>query len=33
MMVLLTGCTKNLKFDNFDPTTAIVKWIFTHDAK
>jgi hypothetical protein len=31
MMVLLTACTKNLKFDGFDPTTTIVKWVFTGD--
>ena len=33
MMVLLTACTKDLKFDGFDPTTSIVKWVFTNDAK
>ena len=31
MMVLLTACTK-YKFDGFDPTTATVRWIITHDA-
>jgi len=33
MMVLLTACTKDLKFDGFDPTTSVVKWVFTNDAK
>ena len=33
MMVLLTACTKDLKFDGIDPTTSIVKWVFTNDAK
>ena len=33
MMVLLTACTKDLKFDGFDPTTSIVKWVFTGDKK
>ena len=32
-MVLLTGCIKDLKFDGYDPSTAIVRWVFTHDAK
>jgi hypothetical protein len=32
MMVVLTACT-NLKFDNFDPTTATVKWIITSEKK
>jgi hypothetical protein len=32
-MVLLTSCTKDLKFDGFDPTTSIVKWVFTGDKK
>ena len=27
MMVLLTACTKDLKFDGFDPTTATVRWV------
>jgi hypothetical protein len=33
MMVLLTACTKNLKFDGFDPATSAVKWIITGDKK
>ena len=33
MMVLLTACTKDLRFDGFDPTTSIVKWVFTGDKK
>jgi hypothetical protein len=33
MMVLLTACTKNLKFDGFDPTTTVVRWVFTNDKK
>ena len=32
-IVLLTGCTKDLKFDGFDPTTSVVKWVFTGDKK
>ena len=28
MMVLLTNCTK-IKFDGYDPSTAMVRWIFT----
>ena len=32
MMVLLTACIKDIKFDGYDPTTAMVRWIFTHDA-
>ena len=31
MMVLLTACTKDLKFDGFDPTTSVLKWVITHD--
>jgi len=33
MMVLLTACTKNLKFDSFDPATSVLKWVITHDKK
>ena len=33
MMVLLTACTKDLKFDGFDPTTSVVRWVFTGDKK
>ena len=33
MMVLLTACTKNIEFDGFDPTTSVVKWVFTGDKK
>ena len=33
MMALLTACTKNIEFDGFDPTTSIVKWVFTGDKK
>jgi hypothetical protein len=31
MMVLLTNCTS--RFDGFDPTTSMVRWIIQHDAK
>ena len=31
VLVLLTGCSA--KFDGYDPSTAIVRWIITHDAK
>jgi len=33
MMVVLTACTKDLRFDGIDPTTSIVKWVFTSDKK
>ena len=33
MMVLLTACTSKFDFDGFDPTTAIVKWVFNGDKK
>ena len=32
MMVILTGCTK-IKFDGFDPTTSMVRWIITHERR
>ena len=28
----LTGCTK-IKFDGYDPSTALVKWVFTNDTR
>ena len=31
MMVFLTNCTS--RFDGYDPTTAIVRWIITHDTR
>ena len=31
MMVLLTSCTS--KYQGFDPTTATLRWIITHDKK
>ena len=33
MMLFLTSCARDLKFDGFDPTTSIVKWVFTGDKK
>ncbi len=27
--VLLSGCSA--KFDGYDPSTAVVRWIITHD--
>ena len=30
MMVILTACTNKIKFDGFDPTTSMVRWVFTH---
>ena len=33
MMVILTGCTRDLKFDGFDPTTSVVKWVFTNGSE
>jgi hypothetical protein len=29
--ILLTGCSA--KFDGYDPSTAIVRWIITHEKK
>ena len=31
VLVLLTGCSA--KFDGYDPSTAIVRWIITHDSR
>jgi len=31
MFLLLTNCSA--KFDRFDPTTSMVKWIITHDTR
>ena len=31
MMVLLTHCTRDLKFDGFDPATSMVRWIMTNN--
>ncbi len=31
VFVLLTGCSA--KFDGYDPSTAIVRWIITHDSR
>ena len=31
ILVLLTGCSA--KFDSFDPTTTIVKWMVTNEKK
>jgi len=33
MMVVLTNCTRNIEFDGFDPTTSVVKWVFTGGKK
>mgnify|MGYP003151570748 FL=1 len=27
--VLLSGCS--VKFDSFDPTTSMLRWVITHD--
>jgi len=29
LLVLLTGCSA--KFEGYDPTTAMLRWIITHD--
>ena len=29
LFVLLTGCSA--KFEGYDPTTAMLRWIITHD--
>ena len=31
ILILLTGCSA--KFDGYDPTTSIVKWIMTNEKK
>ena len=31
IFLLLTNCSA--KFDGFDPTTSMVKWIITHDTR
>ena len=31
ILVLLTGCSA--KFDGYNPTTSIVKWIMTNEKK
>ena len=31
VFLLLTNCSA--KFDGFDPTTSMVKWIITHDTR
>jgi len=33
LQMMISSCTKDLKFDGFDPTTSVVKWVFTNDAK
>jgi len=30
-MVLTTSCTRDLKFDGFDPATTTLRWIMTYD--
>ena len=32
LQIMLASCTRDLKFDGFDPTTSIVKWVFTGDS-
>ena len=29
--ILLTGCSA--KFDGYDPSTTLVRWILTHDSR
>mgnify|MGYP006921966569 CR=1 FL=1 len=31
ILILLTGCSA--KFDGYDPTTAMLRWIITNDKK
>ncbi len=31
ILILLTGCSA--KFDGYDPTTSIIKWIMTNEKK
>ena len=31
ILVLLTGCSA--KFDGFDPTTSVLKWMVTNEKK
>jgi len=32
MVMILTNCTK-IKFDGYDPSTALVRWIITNDTR
>jgi len=32
IVMFLTSCTK-LKFDGYDPTTAMFRWIITHERR
>ena len=31
ILILLTGCSA--KFDGYDPTTSILKWVMTNEKK
>mgnify|MGYP001187023893 FL=1 len=31
ILILLTGCSA--KFDSYDPTTAMLRWIITNEKK
>ena len=31
ILILLTGCSA--KFDSFDPTTSVLKWMITSEKK
>jgi hypothetical protein len=31
IFILLTGC--NAKFDSFDPTTSVLRWMITNEKK
>ena len=31
ILILLTGCSA--KFDSYDPTTTMLRWIITNDKK
>ena len=31
ILLLITGCSA--KFDSFDPTTSVLKWVITNEKK
>jgi hypothetical protein len=33
LQIMLASCTRDIKFDGFDPTTTVVRWVFTGDKK
>ena len=33
MMLFLTSCARDLKFDGFNPTTTAIRWIIQNDSR